>query len=347
MEKASPLYPSLISRFTFSLSPPAKPTQSPSLPSILTFEFCLFTFPPSPHYICSMKKITCPQALWLTLLSCIVFSISAQAQETDENSGYGIVRADNLKKNDSLYVLADTAYIRNAPSTKGQKIYQVTAGTLVSFQEAADNQKISGYIAPWVKVTFQNNGTPREGYIWRGLLALGSFKTKSNRFMYGIDHVIAAEANSGVSAIIARVKALDSTGKVITSQTWELSSNEETNFTEGKVLGNMGLDSLRNIVRIEFSGDACAIPDDYYYFGFTGTAFLPLPSRTDISDAGAFYHNESILFPSEQGSQPGKIIKKMETGEDTEKTDKKGEPIYKKKYEQEIYNWDGRKAVKI
>lgn len=278
--------------------------------------------------------------LCLFLLCCL----SLQAQE-EIRYDYSIYATNNHQVGDTLTVLADTAYIRNKPATTGQKVGQLTAGARVVFLKDDDDQKISGFIAPWTYVRFLNNGAPMEGYIWKGLLALGSLQRGGQQFLYGLDHVLLSKDQ--LPALFAKVKVLDAGNTLLTAKTWPLSSSEATNFSEGKLLGNMGLDSLTGIVRICFSGEACGIPTDHYYFGWTGRELLSLPGKTQLSDAGVFYHTETLLFPSEQGGQVGKIIKLIEDEEATEQTDKKGEPIYKTTHSRESYSWDGRKAVKL
>lgn len=243
---------------------------------------------------------------------------------------------------DSLTILADTAYIRSQPSVSGQKIAALEAGRKVwVVEKGEDPQLISGFGAPWMRVRFWNKGLPVEGYVWGGLTALGSYQRNGLRFLYGLDHALA----SGV--YYARVKVLDSASRVLTSKTWELRSSEAVAETEGKVLGGMGLDSISTIVRVYFSGAACGVPSTYYYFGWNGTELLTLPGKTSEGDAGAYYHTEELLFPSEKGGAPGKIIRLIEDAEATDKVDKNGEYVMKTSKSKDVYSWDGRKAVKL
>lgn len=252
----------------------------------------------------------------------------------------------NLKPGDAVTVLADTAYVRSVPATGGTLVQSFTIGAKLVFLGDENVQTIRGFSAPWAHVRFTDKGVTQEGYIWRGLLALGSYERDGKRFLYGLDRAVPAAEKDMPPSLLAKVSVLDSLGAVVAVKKWALSSSEATNFSEGKVLGNMGLDGLTSIVRLCFSGEACAIPTDYYYFGWTGTALLPLPGKSDISDAGVFYHGEKLFFPSEKGGQPGKIVKVIEDEEYFEETDKDGNQKSKSTTSKESYRWDGKVAVK-
>lgn len=276
------------------------------------------------------------------LLGCLLFN-NLQAQDNSDRS----INLYHNEANDTVVVLADTAYIRSLPAKNGQKLHLVTAGTRLVFLQQEESQKISGFSAPWARVRYINNGVAGEGYIWKGLLALGSYKRNQLQFLYGLDHSLPDKDKEMPGTWYARVKALDSSNKVLDSKTWQLASGEALSFTEGKVLGGMGLDSLQAIVRVYFSGEACAIPDDYYYFGWNGTHLLSLPGKTDISDAGVFHHTEMLLFPSEKGGQPGKIIKLIEDEEVLDEVDKQGKERTKTTRSRATYSWDGKTAIKL
>lgn len=248
----------------------------------------------------------------------------------------------NVEIRDSLVILADTAYIRDEPSVSGGKLAALEAGRKVWLLDTEQEpQRISGFDAPWARVRFWNKGQSVEGYLWRGLTALGSYQRNGLRFLYGLNHGLAS------GDIYAKVKVLDSAWRPLATKTWKLESTEALADTEAKVLGGMGLDSISAIVRVYFSGAACGVPSIYYYFGWTGRELLTLPGKLSVGDAGAYYHSEELLFPSEKGGAPGKIIRLTEDEEVLEEVDKNGEPLSKKTKLKEVYSWDGRKAVKL
>lgn len=244
---------------------------------------------------------------------------------------------------DVFTVIADTAYVRDQPSTKGAVVRQLSAGAKVTLVESAGVQTIRGFEAPWIKVRMPD---AKEAYIWKGLLALDSYTRNGETFLYGIDRSIPGREDGDGATYFAKATVLDSAGNALASKKWKLSSSEALSACEGKVLGDMGLDGIKSIFRIYFSGEACGIPTDYYYFGWTGTELLTLPGKTMVSDAGVFYYEEKLFFPSETGGQPGKIVKVTEREEVLEETDKQGNPKTKTSRSREVYRWDGKVSVK-
>jgi hypothetical protein len=283
----------------------------------------------------------------LLLLLLLVCPVLLWAQEA-EVSSHGLYTIKEYHVGDTLTVFSDTAYVRDAASTRGQLVGQLPAGAKVVFlRDAGNPQTIKGFTTPWVYARFQQNGVAREGYLWKGLLAVASFSCKEHRFLYGFDHVtVTGNPGESIPDYFIKLKAVDQQNKLVAVKAWKLGSGESSGYSEGKLLGNMGLEGISEIIRICFSGEACGIPTEYTYFGWTGSELLSLPGKTQISDAGVFYHTETLLFPKEEGGQAGKIIKLVEDAESTDKVDKNGEPVMTITRRSESYTWDGKKATK-
>jgi len=171
------------------------------------------------------------------------------------------------------------------------------------------------------------------------------------QMLYGIDKITPAQTVPSEqyepAVWMVQVKAVGEDGRLLDEKTLKMESSE-TSVSNGKLLGDMGLSQVQDIVRINFGGEACGIPNNYYYFAWTGSKFLSLPGKMEVGDAGVYYHGETFIFPKETGGQPGKIIKLSEEGEaDEEKVDKEGNPIFKVKKTREVYTWDGSRAVLV
>lgn len=284
----------------------------------------------------------------LLLLCCSLVTVASVYAQDVIQYGANLYSPTAHNAGDTLTVFADTAYIRDQPGTNGKLVAPVPAGTkLVFLRDAGAAQTVKGFYTTWIQVRFIKNGVAGEGYLWKGLTALGAFRSGDHRFLYGIDRVAIKPGEDGGATLFVKLKAINTDNQTLSVKTWPLSSIESTSFSEGKLLGNMGLEGVSDIVRVHFSGEACGIPDDYFYFGWNGTELLALPGKSQVGDAGIFYHTETLLFPTEQGGKPGQIIKLIEEAESTEKMDKNGEPIMKKTNTRETFTWDGKKAVKI
>lgn len=293
-----------------------------------------------------MKTYT--PAYFFLLFMLLIPGFSGYGQHK-ENTEYNIW---NVKPGDTSRIYGRTANIRVEPAVTAAIQDSLPCGTkVIILSEDTIPENVKGIYAPWLKVKYSVGNASREGYLWLGMCALKSFEKGSTTFLYGIEKLTAARNNLNEDFVPAiwfiRVKAIDNRGNILDEKEVKM-DGVETSVSDGKLLGNMGLDNTEDVVRINFGGEACGIPTNYYYFGWTGSKFLSLPGKMEVGDAGVFYHTETFLFPKEQGGQPGKIIKLTEEGEsDGEKVDKHGEPVFKIKKSRVVYVWNGKQAVKI
>jgi len=255
----------------------------------------------------------------------------------------------NTNPNDTFYIFSRMANVRAQPGLSTPIQDSLLCGTMIIIKA---NEKqldiVKGINAPWVKVEYTINSIKKEGYVWVGLLALGRYQRPEIAFLYGIENIVATAETDDYYIPLTwhlKVKALSPSSELISESEWKM-DGPEVAATGGKLLGDMGLKNTTDIVRIYFGGEACGVPTNYFYFGWTGDKLLPLPGKMEVGDAGVYYHEETFLFPSEQGGQPDKIIKLTTESEAEEKTDKNGEPIFKTTKSKEVFIWDGKKAVK-
>ena len=119
-----------------------------------------------------------------------IASINVRAQERP--AAYAVAQESNLwnkKLNDTAKVFADIAYIRDYPSLKGVILDSVAIGiNVVIKSEGFNNMLIKDFYAPWHKVEYTVGKQKRSGFIWLGLLSLGSNTDKEGRlWMYGLN----------------------------------------------------------------------------------------------------------------------------------------------------------------
>lgn len=266
--------------------------------------------------------------------------------QSEGQTGYNAWEA---RPGDTFYVYGRMANIRNEAAADAAITDSLPCGTPVIIKAQGETlYALKNMYAPWMKIQYGSGIQTKEGYIWEGLLGLGSYLDNDVRFVYGIERVISGgnpEAENYTPQYwVLRLKVLNTAGQLLDEKEWKTIS-PETSMASGKLLGNMGLTGVRNIVRIAVGGGACAVPAYYYYYAWTGTELLSLPGKMEESDAGAYYHSETLLFPSETGGQPAKLIRLTEEGEAKEDNGKNGEPVYKVRKSRQVYIWDGRKAT--
>ncbi|WP_022829320.1 hypothetical protein [Sphingobacterium paucimobilis] len=249
------------------------------------------------------------------------------------------------EKGDTAYVFADMAYIRDYPSTKGKLLDSIPQETRVIIKSDSYNNSIArGFEAPWRKISYVKDGKEKEGFIWSGLLSIGRIQQKDGT-IFNIGFLrYEKETSYSAATYLLEVKCFDSNGHLKAKDYYPAELSEQR-YSEHKLLPHMGLEGLENIVRIGFLGEACGIPSFYYYFSWDGKEVIPMFSRYTVSDAGIYYHEEKILFPSEHNLDPNLIIKDIEEGEVIDEDAQ--EYHYKKTRKRIKYIWDGKIAAEL
>lgn len=132
-------------------------------------------------------------------------------------------------------------------------------------------------------------------------------------------------------------------GRIIARSSLVTPDDESANFSAGRVMSGMGLTNVQNIIVLTFSGEACGIPTYDYYLAWTkNNQLVRFPDKTNIGEAGLFYHMETFTFPNEKNGKPDMIVWNMTTEEATDDVDKDGNNIMKTTDKKStVYTWDG------
>lgn len=283
---------------------------------------------------------------YLSLLLICVCSLVGAAQE--QPAAYAVDDNFNLWNKgigDDAYIFADIAYIRDYPSLQGKVLDSLEAGVSVRIlSEGYNNMLIKDFYAPWHKVEYRVGKQKKQGFIWLGLIALnGNYDPLGNLWLYGFNKYPNRSQDEEDYAL-CQVKLLSPQKEIIGSTSYLVYLMGQS-YTEAKVMDNMGLEGLTAIHRVAFNGEACGIPSNYYYIGWTGSEFLSLPGKSSVSDAGVYYMEEKLLFPSEHHLDQNLIIKDIVEGEvidfDAEVLD------YKVNKQRIKYYWNGKVASQI
>jgi hypothetical protein len=252
----------------------------------------------------------------------------------------------NTTKGAELYVSGRMVNVRASASLSAAVTDSLACGSAVMvLEETTALSTINGIAAPWLKVSYQKDNMVKEAFAWLGLLAVDQYRSGNTVFLYGVDRIAAAGQGDDYQPAIwsVSVKALDSNRRLLDQKALTI-SDVDVAASSGKLLGKLGLKNALDILRIQFGGEACGIPTNYYYFAWSGSRLLPLPGKMEVSDAGSFYHTETLLFPGEPGGETDKLILLEEEGEEQGKTDKEGNPVFKIRKSRRVYHWDGGKA---
>ncbi|MCW3464145.1 hypothetical protein [Chitinophaga nivalis] len=265
-------------------------------------------------------------------------------------TSYAQTRAStwNLQPGESRYIFTDTAYVRTGPDTRQTIADTLFAGDEIIVREILEKPlALKGFTAPWLQISYKKDSVEKNGFLWQGLVSLTPLRRGDIRFIFGIDRRFTKTyQDNGVpyeaSEILIRLKAVTG-GTSIHSAEFRITDEETLNYTDGRIMSGLGLTNVRNIIVLTFSGAACGIPTNHYYFAWLqDNRLVRLPGRTDESDAGVYYHEERFVFPAEKGGQPDQIILNIEdASNEDEKVDKTGNPIYIIKKSQQRFGWNG------
>ncbi|PZP48906.1 MAG: hypothetical protein DI598_09105 [Pseudopedobacter saltans] len=249
---------------------------------------------------------------------------------------YCIGVLSGLPFKDSVSVFAQTAFIRKEASLNSEVVDSVSMGSwLKVVPNQYDNLKlvrVSGYDSYWLPVIYQNDGQARRGFVWSGSLAITDNRMDDKRFMVGMGYIT---STSDQSDVIVKCKMLDNASNELWTE--KLNIGHEAISLNTNMWDGMGLSNIQNVVRVISSGEACGVPTNYNYFGWTGSTMVRLPSRYSVADAGSYYYEEAFIFPSEKGGNPNVIIKTVKS----EEYDENDKPIKKKSSKSEFV-WDGK-----
>ncbi|WP_104382285.1 SH3 domain-containing protein [Sphingobacterium sp. HMA12] len=279
----------------------------------------------------------------ITLVCISLFPILLKAQD-------GISFDDdfnlwNIQKGQTTTIFVEKAYIRSGPGLSSKRVDSLSHGATVSI--ASDPIKgdiIKNFYAPWYQISYFKHGELKQGFIWLGLLALGKQVDKEGfQYLFGFDRFIKQGNDEEPAYFLTKLKVLNTKDSLIASQSYKFAFAGQLS-AQSKLLSGMGLDNVKQILRMEFLSGACGVPTEYNYMAWTGQKLINLPSRYSVSDASFFYYDEKILFPSEHKRNNQLIYKYIEEGE--AKDDDTLDPDYRISKREEHFQWDGNKFKK-
>jgi hypothetical protein len=290
--------------------------------------------------------------LLLFLFVCISHQLFAQDFRDMRSWSLYMNGADTADR----YVFADTAYIRISPDTKQPPLDTLLAGDNITVTAATTKSlTIRGLEGPWLKIAYTKNGEYRKGYIWQGLVSCSPMRRGDLKFVYGIERradgiAVYGNKRDTFPQYLVRLKIVQN-GALLAKASQVIDDDESANFSYGKVMSGMGLTNVQHIIVLSFSGEACGIPTNDYYFAWTKEGqLIQLPSKTNTGDAGAYYHSEAFTFPNEKNGQPDMIVWNMEEAEATDKLDKDGMNVMKvtdKKSKRYIWDPENKKVTAV
>lgn len=282
----------------------------------------------------------------LALFLFMLISAVSSAQ-TPERAEYDIWSTDYAEVKE-FYAYGNKVMVRSDSSSSAAIIDSILLGDKVTLlRKTSSFSTINNIYAPWIAVSYAGN---KKGFVWLGVMAFQQLVKDDTVFLYGFDKVTSKKLQPAFNFVDTKfsigLKA-SYQNKLLDKKEWTINGDESANYSQCKLLGNMGLQNTHEVLRINLGGEACGIPTNYFYHAWNGQRFYSLPTKYSVGDAGVYYHSETLLFPSEQGGKPGYIIRLIEEEEMLEEETATKPAKYKKKTGKEVYAWNGERAVKL
>lgn len=225
---------------------------------------------------------------------------AAQTEEIPEPITYtseARTMLDGFRPGDTTWVFGDKINVRTQPAKDAPVAAQLVGGEQVIVLDTAQFMLMNGLGQRWLKVGFRKNGAAQEGYVWGGLLALGSVQLGDMRVVYGATSAKIEEGLEGLPAFQIEVRAFPANGQLRAFATYKLDMPGSYISQIGRIT-SLGLAQFPvGGVKIWFSGEACGYPNYDLYVFWDGAKLVPLPSLQSVADGGMLYHGEEYIFP--------------------------------------------------
>jgi hypothetical protein len=270
----------------------------------------------------------------------IFFQFFGYSQDESNQSSYW----GNDKK--EAVIAVKNCYVRSEPNSASKLLDSLQLGKKISIKNNSENLlKIKNINTNWAEIEYTNSQDEiSKGFIWKGFLALDFIQISNGIFLTRIDKISKKKTDpkENYEDLVFQISIvfLNEKNEELAVKSFQKSLLESKYF-ENKKIGALGLDNLKEIYRISFSGEACGIPTYYFYFGWNGSELINLPEKMQVSDAGVFYHSEKFIFPKEKGGKPNFIFKEVEEAEIVDENDN----IYDVTTFMESYKWNENKAT--
>jgi hypothetical protein len=239
------------------------------------------------------------------------------------------------------HLLADNVNVRKTPASTGVVATKLPIATEVKILDAQGSLSLNGFDAPWYKIEYKNEqGKAAQGYVWGGLVATGSQKSKTDpqvRFLYGLNKI--QEEDEGATTTGIQLRASKNNKEIAKLEFFGHGS--VSTYSQLEALPPQGLPGVKDILDVDFSDQFCGGAFGKVYVFFDGTQLLYGMSIRDFIDAPIVY-TETLLFPSDEGGIPGKVRFVAESNAKAVDHEDEGADLNVKDIVQEhIYRWTG------
>lgn len=274
----------------------------------------------------------------------VMFNLTSYAQQDCT------FESGKFRTNVEANLFGDKVNVREKPSVDAGTIVNLSIGTPVLLMSKAESvYDENGYSTNWYEVKIAYGGSEKTGYVWGGLISLGSAEIqnapgKDDLFVYGITSWSADNGFMSTARIIRE-------GKVINNLEFRPIS---MGFFDPGVFGHTvcvkadnghGFSNIKNVIRISFSYAACGYENGEILLFWDGAKLQYAAKASALGEAGIFNYTYKIIFPDEPEGHENKLMIEQTMTEYGEVNDS----IYTKSREVTLknYKWDGVKIITL
>jgi len=220
---------------------------------------------------------------YILLFSLLMLSVNSMAQRDYSNG--------------QVWLLADSVNLRLSP-VDGEIVARLPIAS-----ELKVVQRAEAPFDQWLKVTYTEGEETASGFLLERFVAeeVHIDKKTSNIFLFGTIKMRKGEygsipivqlrvANNNMELARIEIEGIHNDG--FYTELWD----------DGR-----GLDSVRNIVTIDFAQNCCACPTGKIYFFWTGSTFVKAFAVYDGSDV-PYFGATALIFPNDNGGLWNTVI---------------------------------------
>lgn len=234
----------------------------------------------------------------------VILSFSSFAQFE-----YGVDRVVSsnydFEEGSKEYVYGDNVVLRKNPSSSAEALDTLSIGSeIVIVRKMDETASLNGLDWNWYKVKVGRTS----GYILAGLIALDRVKFEDITYLVTIAGYKDSEDVEYIKYKV-RARVVQSNGEYYGHET-----RINTNSFYIKALDDRGLDGIQNMLVIHLFAEACGVDGGDIYLFNNGERLYTGISLSRVSDAGAFWYHETIIFPKDEGGSEGIVQYERELG---------------------------------
>lgn len=242
------------------------------------------------------------QSFVLFSFSILAFSSTGQTEDQRIVSSYY-----EFEEGSTEYLYGDNVVFREKPSSSAKAIDTLSIGSEIKVvRKTEETSSFNGLDWHWYKVKVGR----KTGYVLAGLIALDRINYDDVIYLVTVAGIKKSTDDWNYIDYKVRTRVILPTGDFYGHET-----ALNTNSFYIDAFGNRGLDGVDNMLRINLMAEACGVDGGEIYLFNNGSRLFKALSLSSVSDAGAFWYSETVIFPEDENGWDGIVKYEREHGE--------------------------------